>query len=336
MATVRLEDIIDTVVFRDLPAVNSPEKTAFFQSGIAVRSALLDGIASAAGKTAELPFWNDLDETSAPNLSSDDPTVNATPEKVTQGEQIARKAFLNKGWSKTDLASELAMGPRAMQHIRSRVDTYWMRQWQRRLIASCNGLLADNVAANGGDMVHDVAAEAVASQDAATRFSRTNFIAAAYTMGDRVDGIGAIAVHSAVKKQMVEQDDVEDVRDADGNLLFQTYMGARIIVDDSMTVVAGATDGFKYTSVLFGPGMFGFGEGEPDVPVAVQREETQGNGAGVETLWTRKTWILHPAGYQNTGTPTATSFSIAELGAATTWARVVARKNVPLAFLITN
>ncbi|MNG20414.1 hypothetical protein D3C84_1046650 [compost metagenome] len=56
----------------------------------------------------------------------------------------------------------------------------------------------------------------------------------------------------------------------------------------------------------------------------------------METLWTRKTWIAHPFGFQNTGTPAAVSFSLAELALATTWARVVARKNVPMAFLTTN
>lgn len=336
MATVQLADIIDVTVFQDLPAVDSPEKTAFFESGIAVRTELLDNLASAAGKRAELPFWNDIDPTVAPNISSDNPASSATAAKVDQGEQISRKAFLNKGLSKSDLASELALGPKAMDHIRAKVDRYWTRQWQRRLLASTVGIQADNVANDSGDMVHDVASESIAGQSASTLFSRTNFISAAYTMGDAVDGLGAIAVHSAVKQQMVEQDDVEDVRDADGRLLFQTYMGLRIIMDDLMTVTAGATDGFKYTSIIFGSGAFGWGDGMPDVPVEVQREADQGDGGGVETLWTRKTWLLHPAGFQSTGTPAADSFTPTELQAETSWDRVVDRKNVPLAFLVTN
>src|SRR5690606_25108504 len=121
-------------VFQDLPSVNSPEKTAFFESGVVTRNSLLDGIATAAGKTAELPFWKDIDATVAPNLSTDNPATLATPDKIVQGEQIARKAFLNKGLSAADLASELAMGSRAMDQIRARVDAYWLRQWQRRLI----------------------------------------------------------------------------------------------------------------------------------------------------------------------------------------------------------
>lgn len=336
MATVQLSDIIDVKVFQDLPSVNSPEKTAFFESGVVTRNSLLDGIATAAGKTAELPFWKDIDATVAPNLSTDNPATLATPDKIVQGEQIARKAFLNKGLSATDLASELAMGSRAMDQIRARVDAYWLRQWQRRLIASCNGILADNVANNSGDMVINVAVEATASQTATTKFNRDTFTDAVYTMGDAADALRAIAVHSAVMKQMVKNDDIVYVPDSQGRLTIPTYMGLRVIVDDGLPVVAGTTSGFKYTSVIFGEGAFGYGDGAPVVPVEVQREANQGNGAGVETLWTRKTWILHPFGYQNTGTPASVSFSLAELAADAAWSRVVERKNVPISFLVTN
>lgn len=336
MATVQLSDIIDVKVFQDLPSVNSPEKTAFFESGVVTRNSLLDGIATAAGKTAELPFWKDIDATVAPNLSTDNPATLATPDKIVQGEQIARKAFLNKGLSAADLASELAMGSRAMDQIRARVDAYWLRQWQRRLIASCNGILADNVANNSGDMVINVAVEATASQTATTKFNRDTFTDAVYTMGDAADALRAIAVHSAVMKQMVKNDDIVYVPDSQGRLTIPTYMGLRVIVDDGLPVVAGTTSGFKYTSVIFGEGAFGYGDGAPVVPVEVQREANQGNGAGVETLWTRKTWILHPFGYQNTGTPASVSFSLSELAADAAWSRVVERKNVPISFLVTN
>lgn len=336
MATVQLTDVIDVKVFQDLPAVNSPEKTAFFESGVVTRNPLLDSLANAAGRIAELPFWNDIDPTSVPNLSTDNPANVASPIAVNQGSQISRKAFLNKGFSASDLASELAMGPRAMEHIRARVDAYWTRQWQRRLIASVNGVLADNVAANSGDMRLNVAAEATGSVTAATMFSRDNFTEAVYTMGDAADKLRAIGVHSRTMAQMVKQDDIVYIPDSQGRLTIPTYMGLRVIVDDSMPVRAGTTSGFVYTSVLFGEGAFGYGEGAPLNPVEVEREASQGNGAGVETLWTRRTWILHPFGMQNTGTPSATSFDLTELAAATTWARVVARKNMPIAFLQHN
>jgi hypothetical protein len=341
MATVQLSDIIDVQVFQDIPAVNDPTKSAFFESGIVVQSPLLNQLANAAGKTAELPFWNDLAATDDPNLSSDDPTSSATPKNVDQGEQISRKAMLNQGWSSADLASELAMGPRAMEHIRGRVDTYWLRQWQRRLIASANGVLADNVANDSGDMIYDASGATNADITADTVFTRQNFTAAAFTMGDMAEAIQAISVHSMVYKRMIDNDDIDFIQDSQGNMTVPTFLGKRVIVDDGMPAVAagGAGGGDTapfYTSVLYGAGAFGWGEGQPTVPVEIQRNAAQADGGGVETLWTRKTWILHPFGFQNTAAPASNSFSLAELAQAAKWDRVVDRKNVPLAFLKTN
>ena len=333
MATVRLSDVIDVIVFQDLPAVNSPEKTAFFESGLAIKNPLLDNLANAPGKIAELPFWNDIDPTIAPNLSDDNPASVATPEKITQGEQISRKAFLNKGLSASDLASELAMGPKAMDHIRARLDRYWTRQWQRRLIASVNGVLADNVANDSSDMVFDIAVD---SATGTSVFTRANFTSAAFTLGDAYDSMAAIAVHSVVYKRMVDNDDIDFIPDSAGNLTIPTFLGHRVIVDDGMPVDPNGANDPKYTSVIFGGGSFGWGDGTPEVPVEVEREAAQGNGGGIELLWTRKTWILHPFGFQAVATPAADSFTPAELAAAATWDRVVPRKNVPMAFLITN
>lgn len=336
MATTRLSDIIDVTVFQDLPQVDGPEKTAFFDSGIVVRNGLLDSLANGPGKIAELPFWNDLDGSIEVNYSDDNPANTATPQKIVQGEQIARKAFVNQGWQAADLASELALGGTAMQGVRAKVDRYFARQWQRRLVASANGILADNVANDSGDMVVDVASDSIAGQSASTLFNRDAFTEAAYTMGDAASELSAIAVHSQVMTQMVKNDDIVYIPDSQGDLTIPTYMGLRVIVDDGMTVTPGATDGFKYTSVLFGAGAFGYGVGSPETPVEVEREAAQGNGGGIETLWVRNTWILHPFGFKATGTPAGESFTLAELAAATSFDRVLDRKLIPMSFLITN
>jgi len=335
MALTTLSNIIDVTVFQDIPAVNSPEKTAFFESGVIVRTPLLDSLASQAGKIAELPFWNDLDATSEVNYSDSSETA-ATPVAIAQGEQIARKAFVNKGWKSADLAGELAMGGTALERVKERVESYFTKQWQRRVIATSRGLLADNIASNSSDMVYTVAAESIAAQSAATRWARTAFTGATFTMGDAQENIKAMGVHSAVYNQMVDADDIAYVPDSAGTGEVPTFLGRRVIVDDGLPVIAGTTDGLKYVSILFGEGMFGYGEGMAEVPVEIDRGAAEGNGGGTEALWVRKTWLLHPFGYQATGTPAAESFTLAELALAASFSRVIPRKNVPLAFLITN
>jgi hypothetical protein len=330
MALTQLTDVIVPQVYESYIAVNSPEKSAFFQSGVVVSNSMLQQKANTGGRTVNVPFWRDLDSTVAPNLS-DDTTNSANPQKITAGEQIARIAYLNQGYSSADLAGEIA-GSDPMQQVRNRFGTYWERQWQRRLIASTNGILADNVAANSSDMVVSNAVEVSGSVTALTRFNRDGFTDAAFTLGDMQSELQAIAVHSRTMATMVKNNDIVYIPDSQGSLSIPTYMGLRVIVDDNMTVRAGTTSGFVYTSVLFGAGAFGYGEGSAKIPVELERDAAKGNGGGIETLWERKTWLLHPFGYQATGTPAGNSFTLAELALATSWARVVERKNVPIAF----
>ena len=46
MATVRLSDVVVPAVYETYQSVDSPEKTAFFESGVAVTDAMLTRITS--------------------------------------------------------------------------------------------------------------------------------------------------------------------------------------------------------------------------------------------------------------------------------------------------
>ncbi|MFK3945626.1 phage coat protein [Pseudomonas fulva] len=341
MATTRLSDAVIPEVYADYQAENTPEKTAFFESGVVVRNPMLDAKANTGGQEIQIPFWRDLDASVEPNASNDDPADMASPNKLGSGLQKARISYLNQGYSAADLVVELA-GSDPMQRIRNRFGTYWQRQWQRRIIASAVGLLADNEANNDGDMVYD---------GAAGLWSRQAFTSAVFTLGDAFGQLSAIAVHSLAYKQMVDANDIDFIPDSQGNLTIPTFMGQRVIVDDSMPATsAGDPATITTTAVLFGAGAFGYGEGTPEVPEEIERQARAGNGGGVETLWERKTWILHPFGYQFTGDDitkranlrgrtgadtTLDEFSplLADLRKAANWNRVVDRKNVPIAFL---
>ena len=336
MATTRIADVIIPEVYATYTAVNSPEKTAFFESGVIITNEALNGYATNGGETFNIPFWKDLDSTIEANLSSSDPAVQATALKISTSKMVGRNTYLNQWYSNADLASELA-GDDANQQVKNRFGTYWTRQLQRKVIACSNGILADNVANNSSDMVVNVAVEAIVSQTVNSKWSRANFTTAVFTMGDASDSITAIGVHSAVLKQMVDADDIDYIPDSNGSLTIPTFMGKRVLVDDGMTVTAGSTDGFKYTTVLFGTGAFGFGNGSPMVPMETKRDELAGNGAGIEYIGERKTWSIHPFGYQIVGTPSAEGgYTNAEMATAGVWTRVVDRKSVPLAFLVTN
>lgn len=335
MALTQLVDIVEPEVWLDYQSENTPENNLFFTSGIVVEVPLLASAATAGGRTTSVPFWKDLDQDDEANISSDDPNAIATAAKIQAGKQVAQTSYLNKVWSAADLASEIA-GSDAMDRIADRTEKYFTGQWSRRLTATIAGVMADNVANDAGDMINDIAIEDGDNATAANLFSRAAYTKALFTLGDGFKSIAASGLHSVVYNRLVDNDDIDFIPDSAG-VLSATYLGALVIVDDQMTVVAGGTSGFKYTTVLFGAGAFGSGMGEPRVPVEVERESRAGNGGGVEFLTVRKQYILHPFGFAFLAASVAgESPSIAELKLAANWDRVFDRKNVPLAFLVTN
>src|SRR3546814_14126929 len=89
----------------------------------------------------------------------------------------------------------------------------------------------------------------------------------------------------------------------------------------------------KYLCILFGQGAIGYGRGNPRTPSEVQRYPERANGGGVEVLWSRKTWLIHPSGFNFLSTP------ITGPGLSPTWAdltldpqcaRVPDRKKSPI------
>ncbi|EBQ5090329.1 hypothetical protein BJK68_23115 [Salmonella enterica] len=320
------------------------EKTAFFDSGILTPTPYAAEIANGPSNIANLPFWKAIDTSIEPNYSNDVYQDIATPRAIQTGEMMARVAYLNEGFGQADLTVELT-SQNPLQSVASRLDNFWQRHAQRRLIATALGLYNDNVSATDAyheqnDMVVDVSAT--------LGFDAGAFIDATQTMGDALMGnggevLGAIAMHSFVYAQARKAQLIDFIRDAENNTMFATYQGYRVIVDDSMTVVGQGAQR-KFISIIFGQGAIGYGEGNPETPLAYEREESRGNGGGVETLWTRKTWLLHPFGYSFTsavitgnGTETiARSASWQDLANATNWNRVVDRKHVPIAFLVTG
>jgi hypothetical protein len=206
------------------------------------------------------------------------------------------------------------------------------------VINSALGIMADNIANDAGDMTIDISgnvgADAVFGSDA--------FIDAAYTAGDRAEMFTAIAVHSAIMARMVKNDEIVMIPDSKGGLTIPTYKGRVVVTDDLMPVTGGV-----YTSILFGRGMFGFGsfdgsafaigEGVPRVAFELWRNPHAGNGGGMEEIWERKTWLIHPFGFSwvEAGGGALTEFSptLADLRNAAKWNRVVFRKAVPMAFI---
>lgn len=336
MAVVQIQDVVVPSEFTDYIVQNTVEKTAFAQSGVLQRNAVIVEQLKAGADSFTVPHWLDLANDEA-NIADDDPTHTATPRAIGTGKQVVRKSFLHSSWSAMNLASELS-GDDALKRIQSRVTAYWDRQVQRRLIASLNGIQADNVANDAGDMLRNITAE---TGDAA-KFSAAAVIDAASTLGDGMDGVTAIAMHSDIYARALKGDLVTTIPDSQGGFI-KTFRGLAIIVDDGLPKIKVVTDEgppevshSEYITVLFGPGALGYGLTAPRIAAGTEIENlpSAGRGGGQQVLHSRVNLAVHPLGFQwKEGSVADVSPSIAELALAANWDRVIERKTIPLAFL---
>lgn len=331
-----LSDVIFRDELRDYISVNSVEKTAFFQSGILTTNSDMTTLLASPSNTFTIPWWVDLDASIESNYSNDVYTDIAVPLSVTTASMSARAAYLNEGWNCMNLVKNIT-NQDPLEFVAGRLLSYWQKVAQRRAIATVIGIYNDNVAGNGSDMV----------VDAGGPISAAAIIRAKATMGDysgALGGLSVIAMHSAVQTELQILNLIDFTPIADQVPEFGRFQGMRVVVDDSMPVIAGVgEEPSRYLSVIFGPGALGFAEAQPagEDGLEYERAPDRGNGGGTETLWTRRNFVIHPLGYSFegttiTGTPTTTrpvSANWADLALATNWTRRLDRKQVPLAFI---
>lgn len=297
--------------------------TPFFESGLLVGNPILDEIAGSSTGITEFPYWNDFDFEIEPNYSNDVYDDVAVPLGMDTGHMRGRVAFLNEAWRSMDLVTDLT-GQEPLRRIASRLDRYWRKEAELRVVATLRGLLEENLA-DSEDMVHE------------GEISFEGLIDAQMTMGDAFGEIGGYVMTSKAFGALVKEDIAEVRRNREADVVERTVNGLPAIVNDK-----GMTVNDKQVVTLLGGGAFGYGMATPRVPVEYERQADRGNGGGVETLWSRRNMIVHPLGYDFTsdsitgnGTETtARSAGWADLANDENWKRKASRKQIPIAFLV--
>lgn len=329
MPQTQLADVIQPDEFTAYQVEQSMVSTALYQSGVAVENGEMAAQLAAGAEFFTVPFWSDLPDIEA-DITSDNPALLSTPQKVTAAKQVVRKSFLHASWSEMSLASELS-GSSALERIQSRVLAYWNRQYEKRLIASLQGVLLSNVANNNSDMVYDISGAA----GNAASFCASAVIDAAGTLGDRLDDMKAIAMHSTIYNEALQNDLIEFIPQSKG-LPIKTFRGLAVFLDDNLTTAAPGV----YLTILMGYGAVGYAVAPPRTGFGTElwRVPQAGNGGGQTTLHSRFDVAIHPLGFAFTGASVAgVSPTQAELALPANWTRAYSqRKSVPLAFLLSK
>ena len=341
----QISDLITPEIFTPYVQQLTEQKARLVQSGVLARDDAIDNLLAGGGLTFNVPSFRDLDDDSdnvSTDAASDSYTAgssDSSPKKLQSSQEVAVRLSRNQSWGTADLAAALA-GADPADSIAQRVGYYWTRRLQAAFIAAMKGLFADNAAAPSGsehvqgDMTNDISGSSF--QDGVTNFSSAAFLDAALTMGDSMEDLAALVVHSVVYNRMQKNNLIDFIPDARGEVMIPTFLGREVIVDDSVPFNSGV-----YESWLFGYGSVRLGVGSPKTPTEVERKPDAGNGGGQEVLYNRTEWTIHPVGNKYAGSApnggpsnAATTDNLADAGS---WQRVYPeRKQIKIARLVTR
>jgi hypothetical protein len=328
----KIADIIVPEIFTPYVQQLTEEKARIISSGILVPDMALTEKLAGGGLTFNAPSFKDLDN-DAENVSTDTDDSYSTPNKIGTSQEISVRLSRNQSWAAMDLASVLA-GADPLQAIASRVAAYWARRLQAASVATINGVIADNVAADSGDYQNDISGSSFV--DGVTNFSAEAFLDAALTLGDSMEDVTAVLVHSVIYSRMQKNNLIDFIPDSEGVVNIPTFLGRQVVIDDGVP-----RTGNVYDTWLFGSGAVRLGVGTPDVPTEIDRSPSSGDGGGQDVLHNRVEWCIHPVGHAYIGTSPSGGPSNAattnNLAAAGSWNRVFPeRKQIKFARLVTR
>lgn len=319
MAVTKLADMIVPTEWNDYIELRTTEKSELFSSGIIADMTAEVG-AQLEAPVVNMPFFNDLDSSDAHGEQGLDDTNDLTVDNISTGLDVAVKVMRGKAFGATDLAGDLS-GADPLTAIQNRFADWWVRRYQKVLLSVLKGALGS---ASMATNVNDISG---GTGDAA-KFDASSFIDSIFLLGDAAGGLSAMAVHSQTLKRMVKLEMIDFIVDSVTKLQIPTYMGKRVIVDDTMPVTGTGADKV-FTTYLFGPGAIGYASKSPKVPVETDRDSLK--LMGQEWIVNRKQWVLHPRGVKWVGTAAlASGPSNAELATPGNWQRVYDPKLIRL------
>lgn len=272
-----------------------------------ISASLNDGV----GIRTEVEAWNDIEYVES-NISNDDPEDHATPLKMDTKLWSAVRGHRNVGVSGMNLVKDFtAQDP--LGALAARISNYQNTDEVTQMFAVLDGLIAGDATSKKFTYTMDA------------DFDIKQILKALQAAkGDNTGVITSLGISSAnyLELQLLN---LVDRNNTDTKTSFGRVADLDLVVSDK----------FGSRIVGMGPGLFHNGSApQSRKSVEVESDASAGNGSGQDSIWFRWKNIVHPMGFDYTGTFTAKGGpSFTELKNANAYTLATDAKKVPLVIL---
>lgn len=321
MAVTKIADVIQPELFAQYVIDKTTEKSEIMNAGVVENNPELNRLITGGGTILTMPKWNDLGGKS--QVLNDQKPIEVN--NITSKSELATLLIRANAWGAHELAGALA-GDDPMKAIAERVADWWVRDEKSNIMSILNGVFASTSMTG---LVKDVSS----LTDDKAKISANAVLDAKQLMGDASDLLTMIYMHSATFTELQKQNVIQFIPVAESKISIPTYLGYRVVCDDSAPVdKTGETP--KYTTYLLARGAIQRGMGTPTTLTSV---ETDRDSLGsTDYLINRQAKVLHPKGISWIGGakiagPTP---SDDELATGTNWNRVADIKKIGMVKLV--
>lgn len=315
----KLLDAITPEQYTQYINTRAEKHSAFIQSGILVPTPTLDQMIVSGGKLVNMPEWS---QTSLTDQVLQEDTALETG-KTSAKSQIAPVLYRGTGAAYTDLAAIVA-GSNPVTQILNDFADYTLRSDQEIMQSIIKALFAKGTGVSKGALTDTHVSDQSAAQNPV--ICPEMVIDARSILGTSRSKLTIIAMHSKVKAELEKQNTQTKhyIPASESKAGFDTYLGMRVVEDDSLIPVDGV-----YETYLYAAGSFGRNTATPADMVTYEPDRDKAKGNNM--LYVRRARVIHPFGLkfkseQVSGlTPTN-----ADLALAKNWEKVHETKKIGL------
>lgn len=315
----KLLDAITPEQYTQYTNTQSEKHSAFIQSGILVPTPKLDQVIIGGGKLVNMPEWS---QTSLTDQVLQDDTALETG-KTSAKSQSAPVLYRGTGAAYTDLAA-IVTGSNPVTQILNDFADYTLRSDQEIMQNIIKALFAKGTGVNKGALTDTHVSDQSAAQNPV--ICPEMVIDARSILGTSRSKLTIIAMHSKVKAELEKQNTQTKhyIPASESKAGFDTYLGMRVVEDDSMLPIDGV-----YETFLYAAGSFGRNSATPADMVTYEPDRDKAKGNNM--LYVRRARVIHPFGLKfkseqvSSETPTN-----ADLALAKNWEKVHETKKIGL------
>ena len=286
----------DPEVFAEFMSENPTWNDAIIASGVLAQDNTIMDLIGEKGNVATIPFYTPIDEQDSQALNNDGETNN-TPVEITGKKQTCMLIQRMKAWKAKDFTKELT-GADPMTHVANSVAGFYKQVRTRDLMTTVDAVLSLSGMENH---ITDLSLTGEGTVGDANKIDDTTLIFAQQkALGDSADKMGLLVLNSYIYAKykamgLVDYNKYTIANAVEREVNLPTIGGFIPLVTDRFTVDTTGTNPVYKTYMLGTGSVLTCDKTNYENPYYTDYDPE--TSAGIEKLYTKQGYVLHPNGF---------------------------------------